>query len=199
MKSSITSLYCKQDSGRICQGDILRDFTYRFYSQANETVEEIIFDYAYVCSQDCDLLQHFNKIKSFPASEGTNTEEALLTNNQFLPNVLILPAFLVDRFKTGEHLADLNKIKQTAKTTKEIDKIKNNNEERYHFIESNSELHIPELVLDFKYYLSIDYNYVRNNYSLTYLATINELFRERLAQRFSSYLSRIGLPEFNQS
>jgi len=108
---------------------------------------------------------------------------------------LVLPAFLIDRFKSGDHLTDLNKIKQTAKSNKEIDKIKNNIEfDRYHFLESNSELQIPELIIDFKYYLSIDYNYVRNSYSSTYLATINELFRERLAQRFTSYLSRVALP-----
>jgi hypothetical protein len=31
-----------------------------------------------------------------------------------------------------------------------------------------------------------------------YLATFNKLFRESLSQRFSNYLSRIGLPELKQ-
>lgn len=56
-------------------------------------------------------------------------------------------------------------------------------------------LQLPELVIDFKHYYAIPRDTLFRMYPEHYLVTINQLFRESLSQRFSNYLSRIGLPE----
>jgi hypothetical protein len=73
--------------------------------------------------------------------------------------------------------------------------IKQNNNERYHYLPSYLDFQIPELLVDFKMYFTLPINVVFSGVNPFYLATINELFREKLSQRFSFYLSRIGLPD----
>jgi len=75
-------------------------------------------------------------------------------------------------------------------------KVCQNNVYRYHYLGNAEEQQVPELILDFKHYFTIprDIAY-RPDFKKCYLATMDDLFREHLSQRFANYLSRIGLPE----
>jgi hypothetical protein len=185
LQSKIESFYEKHSKSRVCQGDILRDFKFNIVA-GDEIIEKEIL-YVTVVSQDCDL--DLNKKNNQISDSG---EEI---NNQFLPNALILPAFTVNEFKEGEHLKELYKVVQERKNQKIIDKIKEQKMERYHFIPRNLDFQIPELIVDFKIHFTIPLGDIGQTYNECYLATINELFRERLSQRFTTFINRIALPE----
>ncbi len=82
---------------------------------------------------------------------------------------------------------------------KRFKKIKDQKYERFHFLVADSKMQVPELVIDFKHYYTMPRNAI---YMMIldehYLVTIRELFRESLSQRFSYFLSRIGLPEIKE-
>jgi len=182
--SKVTKQYEVHSKTRICQGDILRDFT--FNDVDSETrVREIKLPYIIILSQDCDLERAMSQLSA---------ESSRL--NQYLPNIMFVPAFTDEELKNGEHLNGLYKVTQEKIPTDRMKLIKQNNNERYHFLSSDGELQIPDLIIDFKLYFTLDYKNVHSKYAATYLATASELFRERLSQRFVNYLGRIGLPEF---
>ena len=56
-------------------------------------------------------------------------------------------------------------------------------------------MQIPDLILDFKHYLTVPFDLLSRFHGTCYLASVSELFREDLSVRFASYLSRVGLPE----
>lgn len=82
--------------------------------------------------------------------------------------------------------------------SKNYKQIKDQNKDRFHFLDQDQELQVPELVVDFKHYYAIPRDTLFRMYEKHYLATINQLFREFLSQRFANYLSRIGLPDINK-
>jgi len=187
LKSKIDKQYEKHNCERGCQGDIVRDVRILRVIDENK-VEEIQLPYVILLSQDCDLEQSINK--------GVSDEEGFPKNNQYLPNVLILPAFTAESVRVGDHLKELFGITQDKISSDPWKKIKQNNTDRYHFLISHTSFQIPELVIDFKIYFSIEYSeFIKFYDGGGYLGTINELFRERLSQRFTNYLARIGLPE----
>jgi hypothetical protein len=189
LKSRIEQRYEKHDCQRICQGDLLRGFKFRAIRGTDAKVVEIGFPFIVILSQDCDLEQGVPP----PTSPATGSLPVL---SQYLHNILFIPAFPAEIAREGTHLKDLFFI-----TQKRIDgdlwrPITQNGNDRYHFLTGNIDLQIPNLLLDFKAYYTIPQEDMLIQYRGSYLATINELFRERLSQRFSNYLSRIGLPEF---
>lgn len=189
LKSTINKRYEKHDCARGCQGDIIRDAKIRGVVDGG-TVEEIALPYVILLTQDCDLEQ---SVKNSMTDESAGT---VSKNNQYLPNVLILPAFPGESVREGDHLKELFSITQDRITSDPWKRIRENNNDRYHFLPSCTAFQIPELIIDFKIYFSILYIELMKFYNNGgYLGTINELFRERLSQRFSNYLSRIGLPE----
>jgi hypothetical protein len=74
--------------------------------------------------------------------------------------------------------------------------LKQNNMHRYHFLQEEQMMQLPELVLDFKQYFTSPREFFCERYKGHYVTTLGPLFRETLSQRFAQYLSRIGLPEF---
>lgn len=179
------TFYIKRDKDRIYQGDILKDFSLYSVEKISDELEikEYPFPYVVVISQDCDLSNFFR-----------NRHKQVF--NQFLPNILVLPAFLADDLLVGEHIKNIFDITQEAinsKTKKEA--IRNNNDPRYHFLRASG-ADIPDLIIDFKIYFSISMNDIikgkENNYSLS----LNYLARELLSQRFANYINRIGLPDY---
>ncbi len=182
MKSNINCFYDRHDCARICQGDILKDV--KFYSFSEE--KESIFQYIIILSQDCDL-------------EWSRTSKIYADNksfyDQFLPSILFAPAFMFDEISEGVHLKELFGIEQKGLTSGQIKKIKKNNSElRYHYLPFYQEYGCQEIIIDFKIYYTLPLDYLSKIHKVSYVATINELFREHLSQRFSHYLSRIGLP-----
>jgi len=192
---------------RICQGDILRDVTITFGLEPNGNnegeieLEHRYYNYAIVLTQDCDLNSDYNernknteieeKIKNAELRE----ENANISNDKYLPAILICPAYLLSDFANGSHITSW-RMSSELRNEKNQKKLKSNNEfKRYHYIIGDSALGIPELVLDFKHLMSVPREALYKIHNLVYIATISELFREELSQRFSNYISRIGLPE----
>lgn len=197
LKSNIKSPYKKHRSIRIYQGDLLRDFV--FYTanpgrkKKNSKIIELTkieFPYVIVLSQDCDLEWCFKR-KDTIEIEGRK----LIQDNQFLPNVLILPAFPIDSLIDGNHLKDEFGIIQKHIDRKQRKIIIQNKDERYHYLPRNMDYQIPKLIIDFKIYYHVSREYLKQEFRNYYFATVNELFREKINQRFSSYLDRIGLPD----
>ena len=181
-QSNITQRYIKHDKDRIYQGDILKNIELRFCE--NKDVVEISCPYVVILSQDCDLLQ-------CRCNECSQNKE----NNQYLPNVIVFPAFVDEKLREGNHLLEIYDVKQQRINSEKFKEIKQNNNPRYHYLTGNNDFELANLVIDFKLYYTIPYNDLKQKYDKSYIATLNELFREHLSQRFSNYLSRIGLPD----
>ncbi|HII95320.1 MAG TPA: hypothetical protein HA367_06270 [Candidatus Methanofastidiosum sp.] len=197
LKSKINKIYTKHDCVRICQGDLLKDVSFitnaSIIKENYYELDSFTFQYMVVLSQDCDL-EYSEK-----TSIDQNTNQTLF--NQYQPNLLLVPAFLMEDFKSGIHLKKAFDITQKVHNGKEIDKIKNNtNEIRFHYLPyykgkyKNKIFSVQEMVIDFKIYFTLPINTIFNEYMEKYVATINELYREALSVRFANYISRIGLP-----
>jgi hypothetical protein len=203
MKSSISSVFRESSGKRIYQGDIYRDLQIIIgYTPNNpdEIISELCMPYLVVLSQDCDLdRDHKSFFKYKNLDDVDNTDKLRSIYDKCLPSVLVSPAFPAEQVRIGEHLKDLNKfiMDNKGKETKSPWKnILNNETPRYHFIKGNTDLQVPNLVLDFKRYYTIPIEYLYSCIEKNYLASLNELFRECLSSRFCDYQSRIGLPEF---
>ncbi len=189
--SKIDSRYVKRTVRRICQGDILRDIdvidSYTKDAEGALEYDEITLPYIVVMTQDCDLDNDFKN-----RSE-TNPEK----HDKYLRTVLVCPAYIGAKLKDGTHLDDLG-LKMEKWDSKRFKQIREQNNTRYHFLDTDLKLQVPELVIDFKHYYAIPRDTLFRMYKDHYLVTINQLFREFLSQRFSNYLSRIGLPVLSE-
>lgn len=192
MKSKIEDFYIRHNSDRICQGDIFRDFNYQ------EKVEIInkkikvykrIIPYLIVLTQDCDLESDFRNFQQLDDN-----------HDKILQHILVCPAYPSEKLREGTHLKE-SKFNMQKINSNLWSQVKSNNNSRYHYLNKNKnkELQISEFVIDFKHYYSIPRDELYNNYPKLYLGTLNELFRERLSQRFANYLSRIGLPDLKKT
>lgn len=182
------TVYSKNTDQRWSQGDILRDVSMVLWAEQIEDsleVREHNLGYCVVLSQDCDLLHDYNS-RANPQPKD---------HDKFLQSILVCPAYPADSLWEGSHLKEQKFVMQRINSD-EKKRVKQNNAYRYHYLNSDLNLQIPELVIDFKHYFTIPRDIVyRNNFRSCYLATIGDLFREHLSQRFATFLSRIGLPE----
>ncbi len=173
---------------RISQGDVLVNFSIKSpYGDG-----EITFPYVVVLSQECDLeSMNYEITKLYSIQQDSQPTRV----KQFIPNILLAPAFNSAKVFDNTYLEEIYKITSMTDWSSDTAKkrLRQNKEDRYHFLSKYSE--IPELVVDFKCYFSVPILELFNNqYKDKYLATVNELFRESLSQRFANYLCRIGLP-----
>ena len=76
--------------------------------------------------------------------------------------------------------------------------LRNNERERYHYLEFPEEIPIVHSVIDFKHYFSANTNYLRELKKTNYICTLSSLFREDVSHRFACFLARIGLPDFGE-
>jgi len=190
LKSRIDNRYAKQGCERVCQGDIIRDVEVRRITEPGN-IELLKFPYIIVLTQDCDL-EEFADHKDAPP-------ETPQEMHQYLPSVLVTPAFVAEMARDGGHLKEIFNVVQKRITSKPWGEVKKNKNERYHFLHGFQEFQIPDLLIDFKAYFAIPYESLLSFYGAGYLATVNELFREHLSQRFSYFLSRIGLPPLSNN
>lgn len=207
LKSKIKSNYIKHRKSRICQGDLLRDFSFWTINNSingKDLVTEVQYDFVVILSQDCDLESNNQKINEYHKALRKNISSPLQFN-QFLPNILFLPAFQIETIKTGNHLVNIFNITQRDGNSSlwinnsKLNRIKNLDEPRFHYLDANTDYQIPELLLDFKIYYTIPLSNLIKSYKPCYIATVSELFRESLSQRYTNYLNRIGLPEFKSN
>lgn len=179
--------YFAHDLKRLHQGDIFSDVTIvqSITEQDSDIlVEERLLPYAVVISQECDLEQDANSRKA-----------GGIDQDKYLPTILLLPAYPAEMLREGSHLGSYNQQMQKFNSDR-FKPLKQNSNNRYHFLHSDGKFHVPELIIDFKHVYSVarDIAY-SSSFSKGYLATIAQLFRENLSARFCHYLSRIGLPE----
>jgi len=144
-------------------------------------IKKIIFPYVICLNQSCDLENDFN------ADPDKNKNSKLL-------HLAVAPVFLFEKFLIGQHWGDIfdngtpiNRGKTDGKS------IINNEVPRYHYLKF-PDSDMPELIIDFKHFFSINRNFLYNNISKRH-CSMDDLFRENISQRFSNYISRIGLPE----
>ncbi len=188
--SSLNAQYHRSTERRYEQGDLLRDITVVEWAEAVEgelQIRERELQYAVVLSQDCDLEHDYNS--------RLNTESK--DSDKHLQHLLLCPAYPASTLRTGQHLAGLNMSMQTINSS-EWKKLTQNNLPRYHYLPSELNLQVPDLVVDFKHYVTLPRDVVyRETYQAKYFATIEIVFRDHLSGRFAHYLSRIGLPELS--
>ena len=170
----------------ISQGDIFQDFNYVRWAELIEgdiEIDEIEIPFFVVLTQSCDLEWDF---------EDRNKSENE-KRDKYIQSILVCPAYIADLVRSGDHLEGVGLIME-KQTSAPWSIIKNNNK-RYHFLEKNEELGIPDLVIDFKQYYTIPTYILYKFYKNHFVGSLKPLFKENLSHRFAFYLSRIGLPD----
>lgn len=202
MVSSIKSVYRSLNCDRIHQGDLLSDFEFPIIVSAGNqsNIQLTSIQYGVILSQDCDLEgihilnSQIQKMEEFSSANPIN-------GNKFLPSIIIAPAFLAEDVNSGDYLLDMGfKMDNKGKPSRSLwQSIMKNNNPRYHFLSDSKEDGLPNLIIDFKIFYTLPYNYIFCRYDDIYACSLNELFRESLSQRFFTYHSRVGLPNFKNT
>jgi hypothetical protein len=175
---------------RIQQGDIIRDIDYIesvVEKSGDLTISKIRFPLVVVLTQDCDLAQDFKyRYGTIKKSD----------HDKFMLSVLVAPLYNADHFFEGSHLELLDQKMQAIKRTGTKGEIILNNESpRYHYLNFSEGFPIANSIIDFKHYFSVNVNYLKNSKKAGFVCKVSELYREQITQRFSNFLSRIGLPD----
>lgn len=180
----------KEQTDRICQGDIFRDVELIEYVTEESgllEVSKIVFPLVIVLTQDCDLEQDHNSrwSDSPPANQ-----------DKWLISVLVAPLYNAAHVFNGEHLSDLEvEMQRIKKSSTHASFFRSNQLARYHYLEFPDDIQIVEqAVIDFKHYFSVHVAYLKQVKETKFVCTISDLFREDISQRFANFLSRIGLP-----
>ncbi len=181
---------------RIAQGDILRDIDYLegFHeTEGNIELSRIHFPLVIVLTQDCDLEQ--DKTSRVKNLDAVKVENKLVSHDKYLLSVLVAPLYNLEHLLTGEHLSELGLNMQTIDRKNTMGKLLlQNTNPRYHFLEFPNKVPIVPSVIDFKHYFSTNVNVLQERYASSFVCGVSELYRESISQRFSNFLSRIGLP-----
>jgi hypothetical protein len=190
----------KETSLRINQGDIFRnvDFIQKIEIHGTSvSIHKITFPLVIVLTQDCDLQQDSNYYKE-DIKKPNNDDKKLLS-------VIVAPLYNEELFLAGEHLSDpsidwkMQKInkKSKGKDSTRYKNLTDNEIPRYHHLKFEEEIPIVDSVIDFKHYFSVNVDDLIRIKERNYICKVSKLYRERVSQRFSNFLSRIGLPDPN--
>lgn len=175
---------------RVCQGDIISNVEFIEYAiekSGQIEISKIIFPYAYVLTQDCDLEQEY--------SNRTNVNAQ--NQDKHLISVIVAPLYNIEQIYDGAHLEDIGlKMQTISRKVNGSDNriLKQNNNPRYHYLEFPNDISIPNSVIDFKHYFTVNNNLLLEQKRNCFICKVSELYRESISHRFSFFLSRIGLP-----
>lgn len=201
MSSNITSVYRSLQKDRLHQGDILYNFEFPTIATfgKEKSIELTSIQYGVILSQDCDL-EGAHMLHSTIQDSDNSDNNTPLNGNKFLPSIIIAPAFLAEEVNSGKYLLDMGFEMDNKGSTKKSrwKSIENNNDPRYHYIKDDLQK-MPNLIIDFKIFYTLPYDYIYLNYNEYYNCSLNELLRESLSQRFFNYHARIGLPVFKEN
>lgn len=180
----ISAKKTKKIPNRLSQGDIFQDIEIIEHIEVEKsvvTVRKISFPFVVCLNQECDLETDF-----------WNKDKELCDNN--LLHIAIAPAFIFEQFLNGTHWGEIfsKNTPQKRKATTII-KIVDNEIPRYHYLKFPDN-NMPDLIIDFKHFFTV-YKKVMYDQIDKRFCSIDDLFREKINQRFSYYISRIGLPE----
>jgi hypothetical protein len=180
----------KDNSNRISQGDVIKNVEYIEYAIEKEGIIEISkikFPAVIVLTQDCDL----NQDKLF-------RNDLRKTQDKQLISVLVAPIYNLQHFYEGKHLSELGLKMETFQSNPKKTQnreFKENKNPRYHYLNFPEGISLPESVIDFKHYFSVNINILEQHKKRGFVGKVSELYREDIVQRFSAFLSRIGLPD----
>lgn len=179
----------KGRSARIAQGDVLRDIEYiESVCEKNGIVEvsRIVFPLVVVLTQDCDLEQDY---KFRWSRQGVRSQD------KWLLSVLVAPLYNVEHVYLGDHLSELGmKMQSINRTATPGKNLQNNENPRYHFLNFDQRSNVSPSVADFKHYFSVNVIELKRLKNRNFVCRLATLHREDVSQRFSAFLSRIGLP-----
>lgn len=139
-----------------------------------------------VLTQDCDLEQdHRYRWAREPSK----------SQDKWLLSVLMAPLYNIEHVYAGEHLDQLGmKMQQINRSKTPGDNIRKNENPRYHFLNFPATSGLVPAVIDFKHYFSVNAVACKKERREKFVCRLSTLHREDVTQRFSSFLSRIGLP-----
>lgn len=182
----ISARKAKKPLERITQGDIFQNIEILEQIEIDKSlirINKISFPFVVCLNQECDLETDFNK------------HNGNLSHNNLL-HLAVAPAFIFEQYLRGKHWGEIfNPINPQKHKDTIIQKTKDNEVPRYHYLKF-PDTDMPELIIDFKHFFSINKNNLYNNIN-NRLCSLDDLFKEKINQRFSYYISRIGLPEHN--
>jgi hypothetical protein len=174
---------------RISQGDIYKKVEYLEYAIEKINIMEISkieFPYVIVLTQDCDLNEDYNTRWSRKKKKDQDKK---------LISVIVAPLYNAEHVYIGEHLSELGmKMGIINKGKSPGNNLKLNKNPRYHYLVFPENISIVPSVIDFKHYFTVNVEYLKKHKKGNFICQIKPLYREDISQRFSSYLSRIGLP-----
>lgn len=182
--------YRKNSLPRLSQGDILRDLELVEWASVVGTepkqidIKRRVLPYAVVLSQECDLYQDLQN----------RSDLGKATQDKYLHSVLLGPAYPAQNVREGSHLRMLD-VQCERLNTDRWRQVQQNNNDRYHFLPAFDPLQVPDLVLDFKHFLTAPRGVLLDVKATAYVASLGQLFRENLSQRFANFLARIALPD----
>lgn len=181
----ITANKISPPDNQICQCDIFKDIQIIEDIQVADTQlhqKSIIFPYVICLNQECDLLTDSrNRL-----NVGTD-----IIKDSALLHLAVAPVFVFELFKEGKHWGNIFNAQPLGK--KNLEKIEQNEISRYHYLKF-AENAFPDMIIDFKHFFSINRNFLYKNISKR-VYSFAPLYKEKISQRFSFYISRIGLPD----
>ena len=192
MAKVITKTYTESKAG-INQCDIFRNVEFIEYFKESENIIEvskIVFPLAIVLTQACDLQQDYNARRRIEVKTTSNQDK-------FLISVIVAPLYNFEEFRLGTHLDQLGLVMEPKgrRDRSLCTNIIKNENKRYHYLNFDDNIEIVESVIDFKHYFTVTVNYLNQIRETNYICSIESLYRESIVQRFSNFLSRIGLPD----
>lgn len=180
----------KSRQSRLALGDVIRDVEYIENVQdkkGNIEISKIIFPLVVVMTQDCDLAQDYKFRWS---------RQQTSSHDKYLLSVLVAPIYNVEHVYSGDHLSELNmKMNPINRNKTPGDNLRKNETPRFHYLHFGEDVPIVPSVIDFKHYFSVNAAYLKKLKCEKYVCNISSLHREDIAQRFSSYMARIALPD----
>lgn len=185
-KLRISAKKIRESKSRICQGDVFSNIQILEDVEVKGSkilVKNLFFPYIICLNQECDLENDYNLTQS----------RSNPSDSHFL-HLAIAPAFNFDQFLSGSHWGEIFATSNTGKRgDTRIQLIIKNEIPRFHYLKF-PDSDMPELIIDFKHFFTVNRDFLYNNID-SRICSIDDLFKEKISQRFSYFISRIGLPE----
>lgn len=177
----------------ICQGDIFCNVKYNYIDSEDDSCVNVIeyeFPLAVIISQACDVIAMddlVNNMRGKPA--------------KFMPSILMCPIYANDTARNGDHIKDIFQqlsLNFESENTYQKDDYKVAMRD-WHYrihalaVEVNKKTVIDNAVVDFKHYFTVPISYLIAH-KKDRILHLEDLFAEQLTLKFSTYLSRVAIP-----
>src|SRR5208337_862518 len=103
-------------------------------------VNEMKYDYTVILTQECDLEQDYK-----------NRIEAQEDQDSYIQMILMAPAYLAESLRSGIHLEKYGQKMQYI-NNRDWNKLRQQENKRYHHIKADADMNVPELTIDFKHF-----------------------------------------------